>query len=145
MFVSVRLQLVEPRLHRDNRLWSKPEHPRAGVLGWAFVSHDACLEQHAQVSAHRRCRCARCRRQLAGAPWADTQQLYDLLTGWVGQRAKQQGDVTIRHADNSCLIVELLSSAHTRGVDAGLWLRPWLLGPWHEIARTQALATRHVA
>ncbi len=55
MFVRVYLELVEPCLHGDNRLRLEPEYAGSGVLRWTFVGDDPCLEQHAQVSAHRRC------------------------------------------------------------------------------------------
>lgn len=110
LLVTVCLELVKPRLDRHNRFRSKPEHPGAGVLGWTFVGDDSCLEQHTQVPAHRRCGCARCRRELTRAPRAVTEELYDLLTGLISQRPKKHGDIT-RHIRNSYVKAKLLSSA----------------------------------
>lgn len=97
MFITVCLELVEPGLHRNKRLRSEPEDSGTGVLRRALVADDPCVEQHAQVPAHRRGGGSCGRRQLARAPGAGTENLDHTLPSRIGQRPEQDRELIVHH------------------------------------------------
>ncbi len=106
LVVPVRLELIEPRLERDDRLGSEAEDPNPGVLGYAFVGDDPGFEEHAQMLAHCRCRQTGRLGEFPGTPGADAQELHDAETSRVRQRLEQWcqlGSTICSHEDNSYL------------------------------------------
>jgi hypothetical protein len=97
----VRLQLIEPRLDRDDRIGAQAEHPHPRVAGWALVGDDAGLEQHSQVPAHPRPGDTGRIRNLARPPGSLAQQLHHPASSRVGESLEHRTDVVHHRANIS--------------------------------------------
>ena len=100
----MRLQLVEPRLEREDRFAAQVEYPQARIAGDALVCDEAGLQQDPQVAAHDGSGRPGGLSQLAGTPRSVTEKLDDSPPRRVGERREDRTDI-VWHNRNSYLVV----------------------------------------
>lgn len=83
--LPLRLQLVEERLDRAERLWVQLEQPHAGVFGNPSIFDDPGGDKDLQMPAHRRLRHPGRVGQLAGPVRPHTEQVHHPTSCGVGQ------------------------------------------------------------
>jgi orotidine-5'-phosphate decarboxylase len=84
------LELIQPGLHRDDRLPPKPEHPNPGVVHRPFIGDEPRLQQHPQVLAHRRRVDTEALRQITGPARPVAEQLHGPEPGRVAEGLQQR-------------------------------------------------------
>ena len=85
----MRLDLVEPRLKRQERLGPQTEDAQASIIPNPFIGDEPRLEQDSQVSAHNGSRGARGLSELAGAVGAVAQKLDNAPSCRIGECCKR--------------------------------------------------------
>jgi hypothetical protein len=95
LLAPVGLELVEPRLERDDRLRAQPEHPRPGIVRQPLVGDDPDLQQHAQMAAHRRRRHPRRIGELARASRPRAEKAHDGAPGGISEGNEERCDLLV--------------------------------------------------
>jgi hypothetical protein len=81
----MRLELIEPSAHRDDRFGTEVKHADPSIVGASLIGNDVCIEQNPEVLAHRRRRDADLGCEVARATGALAEQLDSVQASWVGQ------------------------------------------------------------
>jgi hypothetical protein len=85
LHVPVGLQLIEERLHGNERARTKSEDPSTRIVGDALIGHHADLEEHLEVPAHGRAGAVGVGGELAGAARPLTEESENFPSGRVGE------------------------------------------------------------
>jgi hypothetical protein len=106
LLIPVRLQLIEPRLQRHDRMWPQAEVPQPCITRRPLVDHDPSLQEYPQMSAHRWGRHSDGGREFPGPTRSLAEHFHDLAPGWVGQGLEYEGHIglgrpIIAHISNS--------------------------------------------